>query len=421
MRVPAGRGVSSLSAWLLVAVAFGSLTSCGASSGEGPPGRASPAASDLTAFVGELKLDPPAPTPFDQFGGSVALTSRYAVVGAIGSQVGGNAPGAAYVFDLSSSPAQGVRLGESLAEPGSLFGSAVAVDGDTVVVGAPYHSQAGDRAGAVFVFERQGSDWSATARLEPGDARPQAYFGESVAVEDGVIAVGAPGPGAGSAYVFVRGESGWSEVASLTPREPIVESRFGSAVALAGGRLAVGEWTADQGEAGRAHLYAWAGDSGAGGWTHQWTAISPVAGDRFGYALALSGETLAVAAPGGSGTPTVHVYRASAGAWYSHATLQPPTGANVGFGNAVAQGDGFLAIAAPAAGSDVPGAGRVLLYELQGEEWVYRRALTAGDPTRDAEFGGALDVAGTTLLVGAPGSARDGTPVGAAYRFESSE
>ncbi len=108
------------------------------------------------------------------------------------------------------------------------FGFAVAVSGDTVVVGAPAEE---DAAGAVYVFVRAGRTWSQQALLKASSVRPGDLFGYSVAIAGDTVAVGARSRGprddesdtgaaeSGSAYVFVRTGTSWSQQARLTGAE----------------------------------------------------------------------------------------------------------------------------------------------------------------------------------------------------------
>ncbi len=149
------------------------------------------------------------------------------------------APGAVRLFDLPSvaqgaiaadcpttlSTSGGSVSGHRLvASDGALrdgFGASLALDGGVLAVGA---------AGAVYVFARGDGGWVETAKLTmPDDKR----FGASLALDGGVLAVGA----AGAVYVFARGDGGWVETAKLAvPDEPLL----GSWVALDGDVIAAG-------------------------------------------------------------------------------------------------------------------------------------------------------------------------------------
>ncbi|MCB9913517.1 MAG: hypothetical protein H6828_00040 [Planctomycetes bacterium] len=188
--------------------------------------------------------------------------------------------------------------------------------------------------------------------------------------------------------------------------------RFGSAIALGEGRAALGAPGSDDAalDAGAVHLY----QRGAAGWQHlgELLAPAPLAGERFGEALALDGRRLAIGAPGhGDDLGVVQVYGCAGGAPAHRATLahpRPVTGAR--FGAALALDDARLFVGAP-------GEGAVYLFERSGESWTPRARLVAADHATGDAFGAALALAGDTLVVGAP-NAGPSAWQGAAYVFE---
>src|SRR6266498_686609 len=153
----------------------------------------------------------------DIFGFSVAVTGDTVVVGASGDNM---LAGSAYVFVRSGTGwSQQAKLTASDAASGDRFGDAVGISGNTVVVGA---SDAASDAGSAYVFVRSGTSWSQQAMLTASDAAVFDLFGRALAVSGDTAVVGAisddtdAGPDAGSAYVFVRSGTGWSQQAKLT-------------------------------------------------------------------------------------------------------------------------------------------------------------------------------------------------------------
>jgi FG-GAP repeat len=101
--------------------------------------------------------------------------------------------------------------GDPLGTWGARFGGAVAMDGDTLAVGAPAENlAAGDEAGVVYVYLRTGDQWALQQRLLAADGHGGVTFGASLALDGDTLLVGAPhadatgGLDAGAAYVFVR-------------------------------------------------------------------------------------------------------------------------------------------------------------------------------------------------------------------------
>lgn len=135
---------------------------------------------------------PDDPAQYDQFGSSVALTHQTALVGSPH-----HGAGRAYVFTHGSGA--WTQTGELAGSGSSLFGSSVVLDGKDAVVGAPGSAST---PGSASVLARRSGTWGSTATLAAGDGAPGDGFGTSVAMADGVVAVGAADRGA--AYVFTR-------------------------------------------------------------------------------------------------------------------------------------------------------------------------------------------------------------------------
>src|SRR3989442_715538 len=134
------------------------------------------------------------------------------------------------------------------------FGHAVAIEGDTAVVGAPLDSAGNVNAGAAYVFVRAGATWIEQAKLTAGDAGLKAEFGNAVAISGDTIVVGAhadprgDGVPEGAAYVFARNGTGWSQQAKLRSADPAAsQHQFGAAVAIDGEVVAVGAIGDEQG------------------------------------------------------------------------------------------------------------------------------------------------------------------------------
>ncbi|MBL8857097.1 MAG: hypothetical protein JNL28_01150 [Planctomycetes bacterium] len=208
---------------------------------------------------------------FTNFGRAVAISGDTIVIGAHmersnATGVNGNQldtsmlqSGAAYVFERTGSVwAQTAYLKASNTNAGDNFGDSVAVDADTIVVGARLEDSAatgvnGNGAdnsltdsGAAYVFKRQGSVWSGPDYLKPSNPSDTSYFGDEVGISRDSIVIGSPfhpgagGGFAGAAYVFVRSTGTWSEQGYLTPAISDGYDRFGHSVSITGDRVLVG-------------------------------------------------------------------------------------------------------------------------------------------------------------------------------------
>jgi hypothetical protein len=271
----------------------------------------------------QARLIAPDAFDYDHFGYSVAVSGDTAVIGAYQ-----NDPdtlldaGAAYVFVRSGvvwSPQATLR--PSVTAAYDYFGRAVAVAGNTAVIGSPGADLAGrESAGAAEVFVRSGEMWSRQARLSAADAAAFDNFGLSVAVSQETVVIGSiyddhpGGSNAGSAYVFGIAGGAWHQQAKLTALDAASSDTFGRSVAVIGDRAVVGANQDDHAggsNAGSAYLFV----RTAGGWTQRakLTALDAAASDFFGSSVALDGNTTVLGAPFDD-----HAGQSDAGATYLH-------------------------------------------------------------------------------------------------------
>jgi len=220
----------------------------------------------------------------DQFGSSVALSQRVAVV------AGGRS---AYVFERTPSGwLESARLTGAGQDTGF---SSVASSEDTLLLGTAWSDAPLFQSGRVFSFERTPSGWVQTQVLVPSDPGFQGHFGASLALRGDRALIGAPWrqlpTGEGAVYVFERGASGWTQTARLFDASGHFDDRFGESVALGDARALVGAPYADLGRAttGAAFLY----ELGPSGWTsaRELHARDALHHERFGCAVALHGAT----------------------------------------------------------------------------------------------------------------------------------
>ncbi len=205
-----------------------------------------PASGWPAAMTETVKLTAPGGGAEKAFGGSVSIKGNTLVVGATGKK---NAPDSGEVFVYDGSGANWshkVTLSGSGLQGSDRFGAIVDTDGNTIVVGAFGTSTS---QGSVYVYNKPASGWAANttqdAVLVAGDGVPNDYFGGSVAVDGNTILVGANGDDdaggkSGSAYLFTRSGSDWVEQSKLTASDAKAADNFGYAVDIAGDTLVVG-------------------------------------------------------------------------------------------------------------------------------------------------------------------------------------
>ncbi len=186
---------------------------------------------------------------FDGFGTSVAVDGDRLIVGSpFDDTLAGVDAGSAYVFERTGSTwTQEQKLEDITPNAGNEFGTAVDISGTTAAVGAPGDRSGTFDSGTVSVFTRSGTTWSLQATLVATDNATGDAFGSAVVLEGDTALVGAPdkagGPfvlGAGAAYVFTRSASLWSQDQKLLPGNVGTDSHFGISIDLSGDQLIVG-------------------------------------------------------------------------------------------------------------------------------------------------------------------------------------
>ena len=251
----------------------------------------------------------------DEFGISVAVDGNTVLVGAHQDDDNGDNSGAAYIFTKfgdvwGNAPASGnhrvetAKLVASDAAANDEFGISVALDGDTAVIGA-YHDDHTDdgntigNAGSAYVFTKVSGVWSQKAKLIAVDGAANDEFGYSVAVDGDTIVVGArqDDTSNGAAYVFTEVSGVWKHVAKLTADDGAANDEFGISVAVDGDIIVVGAHQDDDNGDLSGSAYVFTRDS-AGGWRQRdkLTASDGEAGDRYGYSVGVSGDTVVVGA-----------------------------------------------------------------------------------------------------------------------------
>ncbi len=198
---------------------------------------------------------------FDWFGWSVAIDGNTIAVGAPGDDVGATESGSIYMFERTGTNwLQTTKIYQDDPAVSNWFGLFLALDGDTLAVGNAYKDGPGANyeAGAVDVYVRSGVNWTKQARLRASNLEPYAWFGFGVDVSGDVIAVGAPyatGGGvdyAGQTYLFQRSGTNWTQTAHFTPGSPSFDDESGWDVGLCDSRVV----TVANNETVSGHVYA---------------------------------------------------------------------------------------------------------------------------------------------------------------------
>jgi hypothetical protein len=285
----------------------------------------------------ELTGDPVENT---EFGYAVAISGDVVVVGARKDSEKGLYSGSVYVFRNNGSTwIREAKLYADDAQAQEYFGSSVAIDGDTLVVGATKGGEGDLQTGSVYVFKYNGFDWEEETELFAENLAHKDQFGYSVAIEGDTILVGAPRhddgeADSGAAYVFRRNAGTWFPKSNLKGSELFEKAYFGTSVSLSGNTAVVGAYRNDlfaadnsvMEDTGSAYVFRFDGSI----WPEEEKLIpaDAVGGEEFGWAVAISGDTVVVGAhKDGDLSGSVYVY-----------TLNQPPVADAGADQEVEEG-----------------------------------------------------------------------------------
>lgn len=381
----------------------------------------------------------------DEFGSAVASSGDTVVIGAPGEasdatgvngdQNDNSVPGAgaAYVFVRVTGEWQQqayLKASNTRVNAPYGFGGAVAISGDTIVIGAPgeasnatgvngnQNDNSASGAGAAYVFVRNRGEWQQQAYLKASNTRAVglygAGFGASVAVSGDTIVIGARGeasnatgingnqndtsaPGPGAAYVFERISNHWRQAAYL--KGPVQGAYIGYSVAISGNTIVTGSSVFTR---------------VAGFWAQQ--ALLDTSG-----VVAIAGDTIAVGNPGGGfgpdfgsstdkpvpfdGVPNaagiIHTYQRTQGVWNSLAQIEPTWGSISGAGAALAiSGDTLITGSA----YDNYLNGEAIVYGRDAAGWNDGTYLSdfRGNCYGECHFGGAVGISGSTVVASDP-------------------
>ena len=385
----------------------------------------------------------------DRFGASVAISGTTMLVGAPNDDDRAPQSGAVYVFDLASGSwfeAQKLLASDQDSDPG-FFGWSVAIDGNVAVIGAiDNRDLTGVRAGAAYVFRRNGGVWTEEQKLTPSDAGVDQDFGWSVSVSGDVVLIGAPrndhssliNPGAAYVFRFDSVSGVWTEEQKLTASDAAQSDEFGFSVGVDGSFVMVGSHFNDENAPGSGSVYVFGYDSTlppGSQWTEQQELVSDGGGDELGSALALIGDLAVVGARLDSGlvafTGSAYVFRRDPTApvgvqWAIEQKLTASDGAaSDNFGFAVSLGHD-LAIVGANLDDDLgfaSGSAYTFRFDATTMTWIEENKLLGLDEVANDDFGYAVAAAAGVLAVGArahnPCPGTNCSDRGAVYIFAS--
>lgn len=364
--------------------------------------------------VQQAKLTPiTGPTFRANFGRAVAISGDTLVLGARSTDTN---KGKAHIYVRSGATwnEQAVLYpddSDSAASASNFAFTSVAISGDTAII--PVWQCCSGVDAPVYVFTRSGSTWTKQARIPmPADVQENDSFGYHAALDGDTLIVSAHGQNGsrGAVYVFVRTGTTWTQQAKLTSGGPAFEE-FGYNIAISGDTIVAGTLTT----AANSVVYVF--QRTGTNWAQQAVIANPGDGN-FGTALALSGNTALIGAWSENNYQGMaYVYTRSGTSWTLQAPLVPDEqSAQNTYGYSVAL-DGDVA----AVGSLYHNgfAGDIRIFTRVGSAWTQQTRLIGGDPFSVVndfpdEIGGFIALSSGTLVAGVPTKSYY---TGAAYVF----
>jgi hypothetical protein len=293
-----------------------------------------------TTWTQQAKLLPSDGAAGDLFGGAVSLSGDTALIGADQDSDNGNWSGSAYVFTRTGTVwTQQAKL---LAPDGAtedLFGWWVSLDSNTALIAAKWDDDNGDKSGSAYVFTRTGTTWTLQQKLIGSDTAAGDRFGVDVCLDGDTAIIAAcydddNGVECGSAYVFTRTGTTWAQQAKLLASDGAAGDSFGGdtgTTSIDGDTAIIGAWLDhDNGaDSGSAYVFTRTGST----WTQQQKLLASdgAAGDSFGVATALDGDTAIIAAcyddDNGANSGSAYVFTRTGTTWTQLQKLLAPDGA----------------------------------------------------------------------------------------------
>jgi hypothetical protein len=306
-------------------------------------------------------------------------------------------------LDLTTIPSNENKITASDGAANDYFGNSVAVGSGRIVVGSRQDDDDGSSSGSAYIFDL---DETQLAKITASDGAASDLFGNSVAVGNGRIVVGAEGENnwQGAAYIFDLDDT---QLAKITASDGAASDRFGRSVAVGNGRIVVGAYQDDDNgnSSGSAYIFDLDGTQLA-----KITASDGAASDFFGNSIAVGCGRIVVGAYGNNNNGSAYIYDLNG---TQLAKITASDGA-VGdsFGISVAIGNGRIVVGAYGDADNGPGSGSAYIFNLDGTQLA---KITASDGAAYDQFGQSVAIGSGRIVVGAYEDADNGTSSGSAY------
>jgi hypothetical protein len=294
----------------------------------------------------------------DLFGYSVSISGDTVIVGAYGNDDDGTNRGSVYIFVRNAGTwTEQQKLLNSNGQVNDWFGLSVSISGDTVAVSAEGEDDNGSQSGAAFIYVRNGITWTEQQKLLPSDNQTNSYFGHAVAISGDTVVIGKYlFSTAGSAYVFVRNPITpmWTEQQKLVASDALTSNggHFGSSVAISNDTIIIGapfDYPDLDGVVGSAYVYLRSGIL----WAEQQKlrASDLILGEVFGFSVSVSNDTAVVGAVGyissNNYNGASHIFTRSSVTWSEQNITASDGAINDQYGHSVSVSGDNIIVGAP--------------------------------------------------------------------------
>ena len=353
-------------------------------------------------------------------GKRLAVTDQFMLAGSAGD---GDVPDQVFVYgrDDAGTPSDTEddqwQFLQTLTPPGGEvdngFGGSFGADGDFLVVAASATEE-------LFAYQFDGSSFVAEVISPPGDLNLGDLFGTAIDIDGQTLVVSAreADSGAGAVYVYERSGNAWTNPVRLTASDNDAGDQFGEKVIVDGDRILVSARADDEVTADGGAVYEFR-KQGDGSWLEHQKVLPPnvITTGTGMNAIAIRGNTLAVGSKQVGDSGVIFIYERTNDLWqYSETLSSSDVSAGADFGDRVAfEGDRLLVSARKHESTT----GRVIVYEKLGGTWTQRQILSPTDLLVDDEFGRDLAVSGTLPVIAANRDDGDGTNRGEIRSFRS--
>ncbi|MCK4658532.1 MAG: FG-GAP repeat protein [Phycisphaerae bacterium] len=270
-----------------------------------------------------------------------------------------------------------------------------------------------------------------TAKLLPSDGAGDYEFGTSVAASGDRILVGSPSAhpcypwgGTGAAYVFEKPAGGWVnmiETVELLASDGVAGDKFGYSVAISGDAAVIGAWWDDDNGANSGSAYVFRCDGS--NWIEEAKLLASdgEAGDWFGQSVAIYDDSAVIGAEAdddnGGESGSAYVFRYNGSGWGEEAKLLASDGAEGDFFGFPVALSGNTAVIGAWGDNDNGESGSAYIFRFDGSSWVEEGKLSASDGESDDYFGFSVAISSDTAVIGAYRDDDDGSGSGSAYVF----